>query len=263
MLLKLSGNRYWFSLADYDMLPWCRAVAAERGFDVEVSEPDVSPLAIQGPQAVEVAADLFGDWVRELRYFWFRETSLGDIPVVVCRSGWSKQGGFELFLQDGSRGDELYERVKSAGQPYGIGPGAPNHVERVESGLLSWGGDTTPDSNPFEAGMGAFVDVDLAPEYIGKQALRAVAAAGPRRLLTGLMMEGEAPSEWPLVERVPVTAGGEVVGTMSAVVHSHRLDRTIAIAQVRREIVEAGGTVDVASPNGTHRARIHSLPFIS
>ncbi|NIS29414.1 MAG: glycine cleavage system protein T, partial [Actinobacteria bacterium] len=207
--------------------------------------------------------DLLGPWIRELRYFWFRETSLGDIPLVVCRSGWSKQGGFELFLQDGSRGDELYERVKSAGSPYGIGPGAPNHVERVESGLLSWGGDTTPDSNPYEAGMSAFVDVELSPDYIGKQALRQVVAMGPRRLLTGLMMEGEAPSEWPLVQRVPVTAAGEVVGTMSAVVHSHRLARTIAIAQVRRDIVEAGGAVEVASPDGARRARIHPLPFIS
>ncbi len=152
--------------------------------------------------------------------------------------------------------------MKEAGRPYGIGPGAPNHVERVESGLLSWGGDTTPDSNPFEAGMARYVDVDLAADYIGKAALQEVAAAGPRRLLTGLMLEGDAPSVWPLIERVRVTHDDEQVGTMSAVVHSHRLDRTIGLAQIRRDLVEAAATIAVDSPNGELRAKVHSLPFL-
>lgn len=262
VLLKLSGNRYWFSLADHDMLLWCRAVAAEGGFDVDVIEPDVSPLAVQGPLAEDVVADLFGDWVRDLKQFWFEETRLDDMPLVLCRSGWSKQGGFELFLQDGSLGVELYERVKAAGAPHGIGPGAPNHVERVEGGLLSWGGDNTPDSNPFEAGMSRFVDVDCEADYIGKAALQKVAAEGPRRLFTGLVLEGEAPSNWPLEKRVPVTHSGEHVGTMSAIVHSHRLGHTIALAQIRRDLVEAGATVEVVSPNGKLRADIHPLPFL-
>ncbi len=262
VLLKLSGGRYWFSVADHDMLLWCKAVAVEGGFDVEVVEPDVSPLGVQGPLAEDVVADLFGGWVRSLEFFWFRETHLDDIPLVLCRSGWSKQGGFELFLQDGSRGNELYERVEEAGAPYGIGPGAPNHVERVEGGLLSWGGDNTHDSNPFETGMGRYVDVAIEPDFIGKAALQRVAAEGPRRLFTGLVLEGRAPSAWPLEERVPVTLSGEQVGTMSAIVHSPRLNRTIALAQIRRDLVEAGATVDVASPNGTLHADIHPLPFI-
>ncbi|HSF84382.1 MAG TPA: glycine cleavage T C-terminal barrel domain-containing protein [Acidimicrobiia bacterium] len=262
VLLKLSGDRYWFSLADHDMLLWCKAVAAEGGFDVEVVEPDVSPLGVQGPLAEDVVADLFGDWVRDVKFFWFRETHLDDIPLVLCRSGWSKQGGFELFLQDGSRGIELYDRVMEAGAPYGIGPGAPNHVERVEGGLLSFGGDNTPDSNPFEAGMGRYVDVDLEPEYIGKAALQRVAAEGPERLFTGLMLEGAAPSAWPLEATVPVTFGGDQVGTMSAIVHSPRLGRTIALAQIRRDLVETGATVEVMSPNGVLHAEVRSLPFI-
>lgn len=102
VLLKLSGGRYWFSLADSDMLLWARAIAAEKGFDVKIVEPDVSPLAVQGPKATDLIAELFGDHVRELKYFWFVETELDGIPLVLCRSGWSKQGGFELFLQDGT-----------------------------------------------------------------------------------------------------------------------------------------------------------------
>jgi aminomethyltransferase len=110
--------------------------------------------------------------------------------------------------------------------------------------------------------MGRYVDVDLDPDYIGKAALQKVAAEGPRRLFTGLVLEGDAPSAWPLVERVPVRQDGEHVGTMSTVVHSHRLQRTIGLAQIRRDLVEANATVEVDSPNGVHRAEIHALPFL-
>ena len=263
VLMKLSGNRYWFSLADSDMLLWCKAIAAEKGFDVTVHEPDVSPLAVQGPKAEDLIAELFGDHIRDLRYFWFLETDLDGIPLVLCRSGWSKQGGFELFLQDGSRGNELYQRVWSAGEKYDIGPGAPNHVERVESGLLSWGGDTTPDSNPLEAGMGGYVDVDCEPDYIGKAALQQVVAnGGPERLFVGLTIDSDISDSWPLPERTPVTQDGAEVGTMSAIVFSHRLQKTIGLAQISRAVVEAGGPVEVHGPGGSNSATITSLPFI-
>ena len=261
VLLKLS-DRYWFSLADSDMLLWVRAVAAERGFDVEVCEPDVSPLAIQGPKAEDLVAKLFGESIRAIRYFGCVETELRGIPLVLCRSGWSKQGGFELFLRDGSKGEALWNLVKEAGQPFGIGPGAPNHIERVESGLLSWGGDTTPDSNPFEANMGKYVDVNTSVDYIGKAALQKVAAEGPKRLFVGLLLDGEAPSAWPLTERTPVTANGKPVGTMSAVVFSPRLGRTIGLGQIDRLTVESGAKLEVHSPNGVQGAVTAKLPFI-
>lgn len=269
VLLKLSDKRYWFSLADSDMLLWCRAIAAERGFDVEVTEPDVSPLAVQGPKAEDLIADLFGPDARKLKYFWFTETELDGIPLVLCRSGWSKQGGFELFLQDGNRGDELWTRVMAAGEPYDIGPGAPNHVERVESGLLSYGGDTMPDSNPFEAGMASFVDVDCEPDYIGKAALiRMLAEGGPKHLLVGLFIESSVPgavagvNSWPLPQRSSVWVDADVVGSLSAVVYSPRMGRTIGIAQIERRIVELGVPVRVETPIGTAPATITELPFV-
>lgn len=261
VLMKLSGNRYWFSIADGDMLMWCRAIAAEKGFDVVVTEPDVSPLAVQGPKAVDLIAELFGDHVRKLKYFWFEETELDGIPLVLCRSGWSKQGGFELFLQDGSKGNELWAAVASAGEKYSIGPGAPNHVERVESGLLSYGGDNTPDSNPFEVGMGRFVDTDTEVDYIGKAALvEIVASGGPERLFVGLQIDAEFIEAWPVAERAPVMIGAEQVGTVSAIVHSHRYGRTIGLAQIQRTVVEANATVEVQTPHGLATATIVTLP---
>ncbi len=263
VLLKLS-DRYWFSLADSDVLLWVRAVVRERGFDVTVHEPDVSPLAVQGPLAESLITDLFGPHVASLKYFWFIETELRGIPLVLCRSGWSKQGGFELFLQDGSRGGELWDLVVEAGQKYGIGPGAPNNAERIESGLLSWGADTTPDSNPFEAGMAHYVDVDIPADFIGKAALQRIVATGPARLFTGLVIEPLAggATSWSMHDRAQVFNGSERVGTMSSVAYSPRLEQTIAVAQIRRSVVEAGSPVEVASPEGRRQATITPLPFI-
>ena len=263
VLMKLSGNRYWFSIADNDMILWCKGIAAEKGWDVEVTEPDVSPLAVQGPKAEDVIADLFGEHIRDIRLFRFIETELNGIPLVLCRSGWSKQGGFELFLQDGSRGNELWDLVMAAGEKYDIGPGAPNHVERVESGLLSYGGDHTPDSNPFEVGMGSYVDTDTDVEYIGKAALaQVVANGGPERLFVGLNVDAALEEAWPLPAKTPVTSNGEQVGTLAAIVHSHRLGRTIGLAQVRRDLVEADATVEVETPSGLATATIQALPFL-
>src|SRR5690606_18871493 len=125
-----------------------------------VTEPDASPLAVQGPRAEDVVAGLFGDWVRGLKYFWFRDTELDGIPILLARSGWSKQGGFELYLRDARRGADLYWRVKEAGARHGIVSSAPSDIERVESGLLSYGADARGGVNPFEAGLGAFVNLD-------------------------------------------------------------------------------------------------------
>jgi glycine cleavage system aminomethyltransferase T len=261
VLLKLQ-DRYWFSLADSDMLLWVRAIAAERGLDVTVQEPDVSPLAIQGPLAEKVVAKLFGNAVSDIRYFGCVETHLHGIPLVLCRSGWSKQGGFELFLQDANQGDALWELVKDAGQAFNIGPGAPNHIERVESGLLSWGGDTTPDTNPFEANMDKFVDIDGVPDYIGKAALQRIVREGVQRKMVGLIIEGPELSAWPLVERVPVLSNAQQVGTMSAVVYSPRLGKTIGLAQVMRHAIDSHAPLLVETPTGPREATVAALPFI-
>jgi glycine cleavage system aminomethyltransferase T len=160
VLLRLGENHFWLSLADSDVLLWAKGVALGYGLAVNLREPDVSPLAIQGPKAEQVTAALLGEWVKNLRFFWFKETHLGEIPLVVARSGWSKQGGFELYLRDSRYGEELWERVAAVGQPYGIAPGTPSAIERIESGLLSYGNDMTLENNPFEIGLGKYCDLD-------------------------------------------------------------------------------------------------------
>lgn len=260
ILLTLSNDRYWLSIADSDVLLWARSVAAERGLDVEVTEPDVSPLAVQGPKAEAVAAALFGDWVRGLKRFRFRETAVDGIPVVVARSGWSKQGGYEIYLMDGARGRELWNLVREAGRPWGIGPGNPNNVERIEGGLLSWGGDTDGRTNPFEVRLGRYVDLDLADDVVGIAALRRIAAEGPARHQLGVVLDGDAPMA-PPIRWSDIRLDGRKVGDMTNGVWSYRLKRNIGFALVS-VAATAGARVEALVGDDRVPGTLVELPFL-
>ena len=260
IILKLADDLYWLSIADSDIWFWAGAIAAERGLNVEVSEPDVSPMALQGPKAEDVVAHVMGDWVRGLKYFWFRETEISGIPVAVQRSGWSKQGGFEIYLKDGRRGTELWNIFKEAGQPWGIGPGAPATAERTESGLVSVGGDTDDATNPFEVRLGKYVDLDVADDVVGIQALRRIKAEGVKCHQLGLVLEGETPS--PLgFRREDILRDGKRIGMMTNCVWSPRMKANIGYALIDSS-VPAGETVQVLRDRGQVAAKLVELPFL-
>jgi glycine cleavage system aminomethyltransferase T len=260
ILLKMDEDRFWLSIADSNIWFWALAVARERGLEVTVSEPDVSPLAVQGPKAEDVVADIFGDWVREVKYFWFRETEIDGIPVAVQRSGWSKQGGFEIYLMDGSKGTKLWNIVKEAGKPYSIGPGNPNWSERVESGLVSYGGDSDNSTNPFEVRMGKYVDLDVPDDTIGIDALRRIANEGPRRHQLGVVLEGSepAPAEFAWCN---IESNGNRIGDLTTCAWSYRMKKNIGFALVSIE-ASPGDQVMVQRLQGPIRGTLCELPFL-
>jgi len=260
IVLKVDDDCYWLSIGNSDIWFWARCVAGERGLNVEVSEPDVSPLAIQGPKAEDVVASLFGDWVRDLRYFWFKDAILDGIPLKVVRAGWSKQGGFELFLMNASKGDQLWQLVKEAGAPFGIGPGYPNPSERTESGLLNYGVDTDSATNPFEVRLDRFVDLDVDDEVIGVQALRRIKAEGTKRHQLGIVLEGSEEKEnqgiW-----LPLEHNGAMIGHMTHKAWSYRLKRMIGYALVTIE-AQPGDNVQVLGDGTRFTGQLVSLPFL-
>ena len=260
ILLKHADDLYWFSIADNDLSLWANAIVAERGLDVEVSEPDVSPMALQGPKAEDVVASVLGDWVREIKYFWFRDSEIDGIPITVQRSGWSKQGGFEIYLKDGSKGAQLWNIFKEAGQPYGIGPGAPATAERTESGLVSVGGDTDAETNPFEVRMEKYTNLDVPDDVLGIQALRKIHRDGVKRHQLGLILEGETPA--PLgFDREDILVNGRKCGQMTNCVWSPRLKANIGYALIAVE-QQIGNTVQIARRTGLTAARLVDLPFL-
>lgn len=260
ILLKLADDLYWFSIADSDIWFWASAIAAERGLNVEISEPDVSPMALQGPKAEDVVAHVMGDWVRTLKYFWFKETEINGIPVAVQRSGWSKQGGFEIYLRDGSKGTKLWNIFKEAGQPWGIGPGAPATPERVESGLVSVGGDTDDTTNPFEVRLGKYVDLNVADNVVGIRALRQIKAEGIKRHQLGVILEGDKPA--PLGFRLEdISFNGKIIGKMTNCVWSPRMKSNIGFALIS-VVANAGDTVTINRASGPVNANLVELPFL-
>jgi aminomethyltransferase len=258
--LRLGENHFWLSVADRDVLSWAKGLAIGFKMRVAIQEPDVSPLAVQGPKSFDVIADLFGDWVRKLRYFWFRETELDGIPLVLARSGWSKQGGYELYLRDGSYGDQLWEIVMEAGRPYNIKPATPSSIERVESGLLNYWEDMTEQTNPYEVGLGRFVDLDQEVDFIGKEALKKIKTAGIKRKLVGLEIHLEP--LFQLAQPWPIECNGQPVGAITSAVYSPDLDKNIALAIVGIECSEVGTQLVVDMGQKKADATITPLPFI-
>ena len=260
VLVKLAENCFWFSLADGDALLWAKGLAAAGGFDVHVSEPDVSPLQVQGPHSRSVMHDLFGHWIEDLKYFRFRETELDGIPLVVSRTGWSNELGYEIFLRDGSRGDELWERIMAAGKRYGIRPGAPSTIRRIEAGLLSYGADMDLSVDPFELGLGRLVALDLESDCLSLPALRRIATEGARRELIGLAIGGPplAGNEhpWP-VHR----SGGALIGKVTSAVYSPRLEKNIALALIAKGGAAEGTSLGIEIPDGPRQATVVPFPF--
>ena len=264
VLLPLEDGRFWFSIADSDMKLWAQGIALAGGYDVTIVEPDVSPLAIQGPKAVEVVDAMFGGWVRELTYFGFRETELEGIPLIVAKSGWSKQGGYELYLRDGSMGGRLWDLVAEAGAGHDIGPGAPNYIERLESGLVSVGADTDETADPFEMGLGKFVHLDREDDFAGKVALRDIAQRGPARRFMGMHIDGP-PLAAGSQHRWPLSLDGDPAGFISAAAFSPRARAgeggNVGVGLVRTDCARAGQTLQCASEDGLRAVTVTELPI--
>jgi glycine cleavage system aminomethyltransferase T len=244
IVIRLAEDRFWLSIADSDVCLWVKGIAYGRGFDVQVFEPDVSPLAIQGPRADDLMADVVGEHTRDIRFFWFIDETVVGTPVKIARSGWSGQGGFEVYLQDSSRGDELWDLFWDAGQKYNVGPGAPNLIERLETGLKSYGADMTIDNNPFEAALERYIDVDKEAEYMCRDELVRVRDEGVKRRLVNLFVDGEdlepMRSDWPVLEE-----HGAKVGFVTSKVWSQKFKTNIAFAIIDSGHAAAGTRVTI------------------
>jgi aminomethyltransferase len=259
ILLRLGENHFWFSLADSDALLYALGVEAFAGMNVTIREPDVSPLQVQGPRSTDVIRDLFGPEVSGLRYYWCWEGDLDGISVVVSRTGWTGEVGYEIYLREGSRGIELWDRVMAAGEPYRIRAIAPSDQRRLEAGIFNFGNDMTVEDTPFHVtGMERLVELDAG--FVGRDALARIAETGVDRKLVGVEIGGEPFRMW-LEDFWPVTAGGEVVGRLTSASHSFRLGRNIGYAWVPIGLADPGNEVEVVSPDGPVPAVTAALPF--
>ena len=260
ILLRLAENHFWISLADSDILLWAQGVAINSGLDVTISEPDVSPLQLQGPKSGEIMRALFGDDIMDLRYYWLREVELHGIPLIVSRTGWSSELGYEIYLRDGSKGDLLWGTIMAAGLEFGLKPGHTSSIRRIEGGMLSYHADADMSTNPYELGFDRLVNLDMEADFIGKAALRRIKEEGVSRKQIGLIIEG-APLTGPNTTFWEINSDGAPIGKVTSAVYSPRLEQNIALAIVSAEHANIGAQVEVVTQSGPVRATICERPF--
>jgi glycine cleavage system aminomethyltransferase T len=272
VLLRLGENHFWLSLADSDVLLWAQGLAYHSGLDVTITEADVGPVQVQGPRSREVMVDLFGESVLDIGYYFMAEYTLDGMDVVVSRTGYTSELGFEIYLRNASRdGIKLWDRVLQAGEPHGIRVIGPCHIRRIEGGILSWGCDIGLDTNPFEVGYGYevswMVDLDQEADFIGKSALQRIRDTGVARKLAGVVIDGPSVGSFndgSMIDffgvREPQT--GVELGKVTSACYSPRLEQNIGFAMVPVDYAQPGTELSVETPGGLRGAQVVPKPFI-
>jgi aminomethyltransferase len=262
VLLRVEENRWWMALADSDAGLWARGAAVYSGLDVKVREPDVHPVQVQGPKSKDVIRELFGDAVADLRYYWTAQAEVDGIPCVISRTGWTGEVGYEIYLRDGSRGGDLWDRIMEAGRPHDIRPIAPCEARRIEAGIFNYGSDFTIANNPFEVmGLERLVEPQEA-DYIGKAALERIRVDGVSRKLVGIEVAGE-PLPFELSETRPALHDGRPVGTVTDLIWSPRLEKNIGYVWLPIELSGAGTPLEIVAPDGGQwAAQSAAIPFL-
>lgn len=259
VLLKLDDDRLWVSIADSDVLLWAKGLALGLGLDVQVFEADVHPLAVQGQKSTELMARVFGDDVRTLGFFRFRRMRFGTQDLIVARSGYSKQRGFEIYQEGWEHAAALWDALIAAGEDLDVRAGGPNTIERIEGGLLSYGSDMTRDDTPFECGLENFVDLDMVEGCIGHAALKLHVQNGLERQIRGISIGG---SPVPLCTMPwPVHVDGRRTGQVTSAMWSPDFETNVSIGMIGSEHWEEGTEVTVETPDGVRPGTVCTLPF--
>lgn len=263
VLLKLAPDRFWLSIADSDVLLWAKGLALGARMQVSVHEPDVSPLAVQGPKAEDMLAALFGDHIRKIKFFRFDTVEFQGTRQVIARSGYSRQGGFEIYLNDGALGPALWDALMEAGEAFNVRAGCPNLIERIEGGLLSYGNEMTRENNPFECGMAPYCDLADGGPFMGQGAIEKIRAEGHQREIRGIRFDG-APCPQCVVPWPVHAAGGNTpwIGQITSGIYSPKLKANIGLSMIERGFWEPGQQVLVKTSDGqTREGLVCALPF--
>jgi glycine cleavage system aminomethyltransferase T len=266
VLTRMDDNTFWFALASSDALLFARGLRhAYPDLDVTIREVDVAPMQIQGPRSKELMVDLVGPQIAELKYYWWTRAEVRGIPVVITRTGWTSEVGYEIYLLDATRGTELWEAVMEAGRPYNVRPTGPSDIRRIEGGIFNWGADMTYQNNPLELGLERLIAWDLPDDAaISLPVLRRIREAGVSRRIVGIEFEGEPfPAlnfvKWPAHR---LSDDGQRVGKVTSAIYSPRLDKNIGYCWVPVELAAEGTQLRVATEWGDRTATVVPVPFV-
>jgi glycine cleavage system aminomethyltransferase T len=264
VLTRMDDNTFWFALASSDALLFARGLKnAYPDLDVTIQEADVAPLQVQGPRSKDLMVKLLGEDILDLKYYFWTEAKIAGVPVVVTRTGWTSEVGYEVYTTDTVHGNEVYEAIMEAGQEFGIVPTGPSDIRRIEGAIFNWGADMTYENNPLEMGLERLVDWDTVSDgdAISMAALRRIRDGGVDRRIVGVEIDGEP---FPGLNNVkwPVSSDGEAVGKVTSAIHSPRLEKNIGFAWVPTPLATLGTALRVETEWGDRGATVVDMPFI-
>jgi len=257
---KLAEDKWWLSIADSDVIFFAKGLAAGNKLDVEIKEPDVNILAVQGPLSDDLMAKLFGDQIRKLKFFNFNYYEFKGNKFFIARSGWSKQGGFEIYVEDTSAGQDLYDYLFELGKEFNVRAGCPNLIERIESALLSYGNDFDNRDNPFEANFDRFINLDSEVNFLGKEKLKKIRKDGIKRKLMGVKIEHNKIDMY--CEKILTDDNDNIVGHVRSATYSPTFKKVIGIAMINKPYWDTKDQFKIDIDEKIFVGTVCDLPFI-
>jgi len=268
VLLKLDDDMFWISIADSDILLWAKGLALGSNFNVNIIEPDVYPLAVQGPKSEELMVSLFGEDIKKIKFFNFKIFDFLGTKQIIARSGYSKQDGFEIYFKGFEEhfdrielGEKLWDTIWEAGQKFNISPGCPNLIDRIEAGLLSYGNDFTKDNNPLECNLDRYCNENDNHEFVGKEALKKIKLQGIKQKIRGIIFEGEPYSPNGKLLNV-FSEKNNKIGQITSGIYSPSLKKNIGLSMILKDYWDIGQNVVVETIDKRKiKGVITTLPF--
>jgi len=260
VVLRLNENKWWVSLADSDVILFAKGLAIGNKFDVNIFEPDVDIMAIQGPKSFELMEKVFGDKIVNLKFFGFDYFEFGGDKHLIARSGWSKQGGYEIYVEHNVSGLKLYDHLFEIGKEFNIKPGCPNLIERIESGLLSYGNDIDNGDNPYECGFDKYINIDSEVNFLGKEKLKKIKSEGIKKKLMGVMLD---------IDKISITGSldlsdqdNNIIGELRSACYSPHFKKVIGIAMMKKSHWNIDQNVKASINGDICSGKVCDLPFI-
>ncbi len=260
VVLRLNENKWWVSLADSDVILFAKGLATGNKFDVKIFEPDVDIMAIQGPKSFELMEKVFGDKIVNLKFFGFDYFEFGGDKHLIARSGWSKQGGYEIYVEHNVSGLKLYDHLFEIGKEFNIKPGCPNLIERIESGLLSYGNDIDNGDNPYECGFDKYINIDSEVNFLGKEKLKKIKSEGIKKKLMGVMLD---------IDKISITGSldlsdqdNNIIGELRSACYSPHFKKVIGIAMMKKSHWNIDQNVKASINGDICSGKVCDLPFI-
>jgi dimethylsulfoniopropionate demethylase len=260
VVLRLNNNRWWISIADSDVILFAKGLAIGNKFDVQIFEPEVNILAVQGPKSFKLMEKVFGEEITKLKFFGFDYFDFKGTKHLIAQSGWSKQGGYEIYVENTNSGLELYDHLFEAGKEFDVKPGCPNLIERIESALLSYGNDMDNNDNPFECGFDKFINLDSDVIFLGKENLKKIKSEGIKRRLMGVQIDSK---EINVTGSIDLKDENNIkIGELRSGCYSPHFEKVIGIAMIKKPFWEVSQTIKIEINNQTFDGKVCDLPFI-